>query len=85
MGHLTPFPPDGLVYIGATLSWRFPLKEECVSPFSHPFPLILLSARIPLKAAAVETLKCSVCISSQLLKSLPLSPSAPFLSFSIHG
>lgn len=57
----------------------------------HLFPilplLVFLSAQILLKpaavAAAVETLKCDVCISSQLLKSLPLSlsPSVPFLSF----
>lgn len=50
----------------------------------HLFPilplLVFLSAQILLKpaavaaaAAAVETLKCDVCISSQLLKSLPLS------------
>lgn len=60
----------------------------------HLFPilplLVFLSAQILLKpaavaaaAAAVETLKCDVGISSQLLKSLPLSlsPSVPFLSF----
>lgn len=35
----------------------------------------------PSASAAVETLKCNVCISSQLLKSLPLSPSAPFSVF----
>ena len=69
----------------------------CVTFFPILPLLIFLSAQILLKpaAAAVETLKCDVCISSQLLKSLPLSPSVPFLSFpfflsfflslSIHG
>ena len=55
----------------------------CVTFFPILPLLVFLSAQILLKpaAAAVETLKCDVCISSQLLKSLPLSPSVPFLSF----
>lgn len=87
------FPPDALVYIGATLRRRFTSLKKRKRNACHLFlpssspPLFSLSAQEPsaFAAAAVETLKCDVCISSQLLKSLPLSPSEPLLSFSIHG
>lgn len=92
-GHLTPFPPPRRTCLHWSISEPavYIKKKEEKGNVCHLFPilplLVFLSAQILLKpaavAAAVETLKCDVCISSQLLKSLPLSlsPSVPFLSF----
>lgn len=84
MVPLTPFPPRHTCLPGSNsevVLYIFPKEKKegmCVTP-------PLSSGPSALAAAAVETLKCNVCISSQLLKSLPLSPSVPRLSLSIHG
>lgn len=81
-GHLTPFPPPRRTCLHWSISEPavYIKKKEEKGNVCHLFPilplLVFLSAQILLKpaaAAAVETLKCDVCISSQLLKSLPLS------------
>lgn len=82
-GHLTPFPPPRRTCLHWSISEPavYIKKKEEKGNVCHLFPilplLVFLSAQILLKpaavAAAVETLKCDVGISSQLLKSLPLS------------
>ncbi len=57
MGHLTPFPPDALVYIGATLSWRLHKNAKTKRNVCHLFPSF--PPHFSLSSNASETCVCS--------------------------